>query len=172
MSKLRRLSALLVFASVAVAGGTNAAFGETPLPPRPPVGVGSDRPIHFTLSPKHPVSSGVRTGASAGGVIVCDLQINNPHNSSHVFGTVNVVAKITCSSQVAVSVTAYLYPPVPYQPIRGATGRGTTTASSNAAKACTNGTYQGYATATVAIPAGYSGPSSASGYGNAINIIC
>jgi len=173
MSKLKTLSALLMIASVTLAGGAKPAFGGTTLPPRPPIGVGSDRPIHITLSPQRALRSPARVGASAGGVIACDLRIDNPHNSGHVLGTVNVEAVITCSSQVSsLSVTAYLYPPVPYAPVRGATARGTITAKSNAAKSCTNGTYQGYARATVVIPPGYTGPTSASGFGNAIKIIC
>lgn len=133
-----------MIASVTLAGGAKPAFGGTTLPPRPPIGVGSDRPIYITLSPQRALRSPARVGASAGGVIACDLRIDNPHNSGHVLGTVNVEAVITCSSQVSsLSVTAYLYPPVPYAPVRGATARGTITAKSNAAKSCTNGTYQG-----------------------------
>lgn len=50
----------------------------------------------------------VRSGTSAGGAspadavtITCTLQQNNPHESTHVPGTVNAIARVDCTAPVA-----------------------------------------------------------------------
>jgi hypothetical protein len=57
------------------------------------------------------------------------------------------------------ALTAYIYPPTPYAPVKGTTATGTKSVSANAAASCEytsqSGTWAGYATLTVDFPPGY-----------------
>lgn len=110
----------------------------------------------------------------ADSVITCTVAVDNPHNSGHVFGTVNVVARASCTAAVPqVSITAYLYPPVPYATVVGPTNSGTISVSSNAARSCSNGNWQGYGYMSVTFPPGYNPPTGSAGkFSPVISITC
>jgi hypothetical protein len=92
----------------------------------------------------------------AAATITCTLVVNNPHNSTHVPGTVNVVATVSCTRAVA-SIDLFVA-------LGDDNGRssgeedyntGSASLSENTSLACENGTYEGTAETTVTWPAGY-----------------
>ena len=89
-------------------------------------------------------------------VITCDIAIYYPHKSTHVPGTINVVATINCSALVAsLDLDVYLY--------RSSTlvGDGSNhleawaSIQANAYSGCTSGSYHGEAFGFIVFPAGY-----------------
>jgi hypothetical protein len=130
--------------------------------------------ITFTFA-KTPVKGRVTPDATI--TIVCSLKVNDPHNSHHFPGTVNVTATATCYGGVmaSLSLRVYLYPPVPYATAVGplATVAPGASISSNAATAaCTAGNYQGYAYLTGTPPPGYAGKTAGGTFGPTVNINC
>ena len=126
--------------------------------------------------PLSSVTSTSLAGAASGGV-VCSLELDYPHNSTHVRGTVNVVARVVCSSPVSsISLSPQLYPPVPYAPIAGTPVivADTSSAQANAASTfCTNGTWQGWASWSVVFPPGDTPPTgSGAAFGPTAPITC
>lgn len=112
---------------------------------------------------------------AVGDVITCIPNVEYPHNSSHVNGTVNVVVTIGCTKVVPeISIRAALY----FNGLLGAesTGHnvfGNNFAQDNAAVPCQNGTYQGWMSYVVFFPPGYTPPTgSSSGFGAAVTITC
>ena len=120
---------------------------------------GSTWTVVATVS-SSPLSSATSTSVAGAtsGEIVCHLELDNPHNSSHGTGTVNVIARVLCTSPVSsISLSPKLYPPVPYAPIAGTPDNvaNTSSAKANAASTfCTNGTWQGWASWSVVFPPG------------------
>jgi hypothetical protein len=100
------------------------------------------------------------TASAAETVITCSIRVDNPHNSHHVTGTVNVTAVVDCNMAVpAMSLAVELY--------RGSVrdGKETFTATNtkelegNAANAvCVAGSYRGAAAADVQAPPGFTPP--------------
>jgi hypothetical protein len=108
-------------------------------------------------------------------MIFCKLNTDQrPHDSGHVDGTVNVVETAECTPGTQkITVTAYLYPPVPYVTVTGKPGYGRLTAKSNAARPCTPGKYQGYGYVTFDFPPGYSPATISAGrFGPTADIRC
>lgn len=98
--------------------------------------------------------------AAAQTTITCTLQIDNPHSSSHVPGTVNVVARWTCTAPVTsleISVQLFL------NGVEVASGAndnaGQAFLQANAATTCVPGEYSGTASGTVVFPPGFEPPS-------------
>jgi hypothetical protein len=88
--------------------------------------------------------------------ITCTLAVQNPHNSTHVPGTVNVVSTIKCTSAVSyldMNVGLYL------EGVHVASGSNdasdTASLQANAATNCVSGSWSGGATGAVTYPAGY-----------------
>lgn len=105
--------------------------------------------------------------------INCWLTIDNPHNSSHVNGNVNVVSHISCDGAMT-SLT------LDTKLLRGgvqvASGHaqiaGSPFLNGNAAKACVNASYQGTAHGSLVPPLGYVGPASGDVNTPVISITC
>jgi hypothetical protein len=98
--------------------------------------------------------------AADASAITCTLAIQNPHNSKHVSGTVNVVATWTCDAPVSsLSMAVALY--FEGAPVRRATFRnaGQPSLQGNAAFPCAPGNWQGRAVGTVVFPPTYDPPS-------------
>lgn len=99
------------------------------------------------------------TNAAAQTVISCTLAIQNPHNSTHVIGTVNVVATWTCTepvSSLAMTVSLFLDGVLVAQ--MSFSNAGQAFLQGNAAQTCVPGAYFGQATGTVVFPPGYDPP--------------
>ena len=71
-----------------------------PLPRPPAIGSVQSSTPHLSLS-SHSRSTGLGPDFAVGGVINCYLNVQNPHSSSHVPGTVNVAATVNCDADVA-----------------------------------------------------------------------
>ncbi len=119
-----------------------------------------------------PASDATAAGSTS---IDCVLNVQNPHNSSHVGGTVNVVARVTCTSPVeSITVRAALYRNGALVKDSGPSTRtGVASYQNNAAVSCVSGRYQGWGSNVIQYPPGYT-PSSTSGtaVGNAVDITC
>ena len=115
---------------------------------------------------------GLRTSTGPGGAspqagssITCTISIDNPHKSTHVPTTVNVVSHWNLRCDRAEANTRHQAVP------RSATSRfGTfrgervpSVLNGNAAASCVNGQYLGEATGTVVFPLGYNPPSGSAG---------
>jgi hypothetical protein len=102
-------------------------------------------------------------GSAASGpfaiVIVCSISVQNPHPSSHVGGTVNVIARTQCSAPVASleMVMALARNGVIVGQATNANG-GSSSLQNNVAVRCVSGTYQGAAEAGIVFPAGFVPP--------------
>ncbi len=100
-------------------------------------------------------------GLTSGNVITCVLQVNNPHQSSHVLGAVNVTATWTCTEPVSyLSLTVDLF----WQGLQYASGTaeagGRAYIQGNAATGCIPGYWHATASGTVVFPPGYQPQSS------------
>jgi hypothetical protein len=107
--------------------------------------------------------------------IVCTPNVQNPHNSSHVHGTVNVVVTLACTSAVTkIGIRAALYRNgLLVKDSHEKDFFGARFAQNNAAEPCHNATYQGWMSYIVVFPPGYVPPTgSSSGFGNAVRITC
>lgn len=108
-------------------------------------------------------------------VIVCTGNVQNPHKSSHVPGTVNVVVTLACTASVPqINIRAALYRNGLLVKDSGQkTVNNSSFAQHNAAVPCQNGTYQGWMSYGVLFPPGYVPPTGAgSGFGNSVSITC
>jgi hypothetical protein len=91
--------------------------------------------------------------------ITCTLQVQNPHNSSHVKGTVNVVATIGCTAPVSgLAIAVGLYRNGTLVSTGSNSNVGSASIQANAAIACTTATYTGAADGAVIFPPGYEPP--------------
>ena len=94
--------------------------------------------------------------AQTSDTITCALQVNYPHLSTHVPGTVNVTASTTCTAPVTyINMKVGLYYNGTLVTQNSFSGYNTTEVDGNAAAPCQNGTYTGAATAAVTFPPGY-----------------
>lgn len=109
------------------------------------------------------------TEASSGllDTIACEIKAHNPHKSSHVPGSINTSATLSCSSNVsALSMSVSLWredPGVGWRVVQTGSnsnaGRNVLQASSGGFVACETGKfYQGTAAGTITFPPGYSPP--------------
>lgn len=115
------------------------------------------------------------TVSGARAAITCTPQVQYPHKSTHVPGTVNVVVTLSCTAPVSgINIRAALYRNGALVRDSGQkTVSGTSFASHNAAEPCHNATYQGWMSYGVAFPPGYVPPTGASsGFGPVVNITC
>lgn len=113
--------------------------------------------------------------ALAEDVITCTPNVQNPHNSTHVGGTVNVVVTLSCTGVVPyISIRAALYRNGALVKDSGAKAvYGSSFAQNNAAVTCSSATYQGWMSYYVEFPPGYSpATGSSSGFGNSVYITC
>lgn len=112
---------------------------------------------------------------TAAAVIVCTPNVQNPHNSTHVPGTVNVVVTLSCTAPVrSINIRAALYRNGLLVRDSGQrTVNNSSFAQHNAAVPCQNATYQGWMSYGVLFPPGFVPPTgSGSGFGNVVSITC
>jgi len=113
--------------------------------------------------------------ATAADTIVCTPTVQNPHKSTHVPGTVNVVVTLSCTQPVpGINIRAALYLNGLLVKDSGQkTVNNSAFAQHNAAVPCQSGTYQGWMSYGVLFPPGYVPPTGASsGFGNVVSITC
>jgi hypothetical protein len=101
-------------------------------------------------------------------VIVCHLKVDNPHKSTHVNGTINVQATLSCTglNPAYSSVTVQLYKivctpgcnAVAYGNAGSASGTYKQSITANSSGPCTSGQYHGSAYGYVQAPPGVSPP--------------
>lgn len=113
--------------------------------------------------------------ADASAVIRCEGQVQRPHNSTHVPGTVNVVVTVSCTARVPqITTRAALYKNgqlVNQSALR--TQSNTAGGQNNAAVRCSPGNYRGWMYFKVVFPPGYQPPtSSTNGFGQEVPISC
>lgn len=145
---MKRILTALLGVTIALAVATSANAGAPPAPT-------TDGPPTVTVTAT-PQATG---RASVESVITCTLQINNPHKSTHVPGTINVTATWGCSSIVAeLDIEIYLYLGGILVGDGSSSGEATANLQANAYSGCTSGTYQGIADGRVVFPAGYTPP--------------
>ena len=162
----RRLSVILALAAVFAAVGVLTASAGADSSPGPTV-------ITFSATKASPPTSPV-VGASPQATITCNLTIDDPHKSTHVPETVNVVSHVTCDNVVSsISITTKLFRGGIQVASSNSFGAEVFMLNGNAAANCVNGEYGGTADATVVFPPGYEPPSE-SGHvaSSVVNITC
>lgn len=108
-------------------------------------------------------------------VITCTIATHNPHHSSHVPGTINVVSQVSCSAPVAsINGGVALWRNVT---TLAATGGNSNVLSAslqmNAATPCVSGSYDAFGTAVIVFPAGFQPPTGEVGaWSNVVNLTC
>jgi hypothetical protein len=118
------------------------------------------------------------TAAAASSPTTCVPNVQNPHKSGHVPGTVNVVVTVTCTATVReIAVQAALYRQNPadglwYLQSASDVKRYYNTAfgQNNAAAPCQDGNWVGWMNYNVTFMSGYSAGDS--GFGNQVAITC
>jgi hypothetical protein len=101
--------------------------------------------------------------------------VQQPHKSTHVPGTINVVAVVACTSRVpSLAVRVALYRNFRLVKMSATRSfRNTRLGANNAAVACRNGRYRGVAVFAVVFPAGFTPPTAVGrGGGDARRITC
>ncbi|MBT2385885.1 hypothetical protein [Streptomyces sp. ISL-11] len=174
MRTWRMAAAAASMAVLAFAGGTSpaGASGVMAADPSAPATVPAGR----APDPGGSVEAGKSgSDADASAVIRCEGQVQRPHNSTHVPGTVNVVVTVSCTAPVPqITTRAALYKNgqlVNQSTLRTQTN--TRTAQNNAAVRCSPGNYRGWMYFKVVFPPGYQPPtSSANGLGQEVSITC
>jgi hypothetical protein len=126
-----------------------------------------------TLPPS--VTSGTATTSfTPDDVITCTVNVQNPHNSSHVHGTINTIATILCTGameELAQSVGLYYADKLVGQSYNSNTGSPSLTG--NFATACKTGFYTGASAWLEVPPPGYEPPySEGVDYSNTVYIDC
>ena len=97
---------------------------------------------------------------SAQTTITCTLTIDNPHQSTHAPGKVNVVSKLTCTAPMSsVSMTVTLYRNNAPVGQNSCSNAGNPALRCNAAAPCVKGSYVGTSTGTAVAPPGFKPPS-------------
>ena len=112
--------------------------------------------------------------SGGGGVtITCTATANNPHDSSHVGGTVNFVGSVSCTAPVAsLKLTLSLYWDGYLQASNIKSNAGFASISNNVAAPCTSGGWQGTTYASVVFPPGFSPASGVISDSNVKSISC
>ncbi|MCD9141135.1 hypothetical protein [Streptomyces albireticuli] len=171
--RVRRMTVAAAAAVLALLGGTSpATAGGTATDPSAPATVPRNAPD----DPGGSVEAGKSgSDADAQAVIRCTGQVQRPHNSTHVPGTVNVVVTVSCTAPVQeITTRAALYKNgqlVNQSALR--TQHNTASAQNNAAVRCSPGNYRGWMYFKVVFPPGYNPPTaSANGFGQEVPISC
>lgn len=138
----------LVVLVIFVLFGAQAVFAQgEPAPPLPP-----DTEISGSVFLLESVSGDMHPNALAPNPIGCYGQTDAPHNSSHVTGTINVVARTVCPginvTTIHVDTILYRFNGATYVavgPFSPNTASGASSVSTNSATTgeCVPGTYQG-----------------------------
>lgn len=120
-------------------------------------------------------ASSATKGYGAADVIVCTPNVQHPHKSKHVGGTVNVVVTLTCTKAVPlIKIRAALYRNghlVKESGVKAVHGR--SFAANNAAVRCRSARYRGWMSYFVQFPPGYvPRTGSSSGFGDSVRIRC
>lgn len=158
-----------VLAMAVHSGSASAVQLPIAAPPPPGEDAGSPAPVEVYFAPPPSDDPSISRTYS------CAAQVNNPHNSTHVRGTVNTVVRVVCNARMSyISVRAAVYynhgfaKQSPSKTVYNAS-----VASTNVAVPCRPGRYRGYISTYIQAPAGFS-PSSArpSGFGNVVNLSC
>lgn len=111
----------------------------------------------------------------------CTLNVQNPHASGHVKGTINVVAVVTCdipagALRLAVNLIRISPNNKQWAAVPTATNTGERRIQNNAATSCSQGpgNFQGWAWATLTPPPGYqlSGSPDIKQYGKTLSVAC
>jgi hypothetical protein len=107
-------------------------------------------------------------------VITCAITVQNPHKSSHVPGTVNVISRVQCTAPVAgIAEAVGLYRNLALVSSNSASNTGVAALQVNTTTPCVNGNYDALGLATVYFPPGYSPPSGSIGaWSNMVTITC
>jgi len=158
------VAGMMLAGSLALVGATAGPAGAAGR------GASGLTPASASAQPNHS-----RHALAADSVITCTPNVQNPHNSTHVGGTVNVVVTLSCTSAVPyISIRAALYRNGALVKDSGAKAvYGSAFAQNNAAVTCSSATYQGWMSYYVEFPPGYSPASGASsGFGNSVYITC
>jgi hypothetical protein len=162
---------VLVIGAAASANAASSAAPVTQSVAPVAIGGGSATAARQILA----ITSAPSGTVTAANVIVCRPNVQNPHNSSHVRGTVNVVVTLKCTAAVRqINIRAALYFNGRLVKQSGQrTFNNTGSAQNNAAVPCRNGTYQGWMSYGVLFPPRYVPPTGAgSGFGRAVRITC
>jgi hypothetical protein len=156
--------------------GAAPAVASPDIQPTPPA------PSAAALVPVDPASDLIAaspsTAAAASSPTTCFPNVQNPHESTHVPGTVNVVVTVTCTEPVReIAVQAALYRQDPADGLwylQGAsdvkTYYNTTFGQNNAAAPCQDGNWVGWMNYNVVFMSGFSAGDS--GFGNQVAITC
>ncbi len=111
---------------------------------------------------------------SPNSVITCTVNVQNPHNSSHVHGTVNTISTIACTgamSELAQYVGLYYNNVLVGE--KSYSNSGVASLTGNFATPCKSGTYVGASSWLEVAPPGYYPPSdSGVAYSNVVTITC
>lgn len=156
-----------------------AAVGSSPLaqaasaPPAPAQTVQTYTGSETTTSPSPDIVP----------AIVCNLKVDNPHNSGHVAGKINVEATLSCKglNPAYSSVTVQLYKivctpncnAVAYGAAGSASGTYKQSITANSAGSCTPGQYYGAAYGYIQAPPGVNPPTGhLEAAGRTVSITC
>lgn len=106
--------------------------------------------------------------------ITCSYNVNYPHRSGHVPGTINVTANTSCSAPVSsISMDVGLALDWTLVGAQRFSNSGKSFLDGNAAVPCVSGYYRGIATTTVVFPPGYNPPTgSGTVLSPEVSIIC
>ncbi|MEU7134879.1 hypothetical protein [Streptomyces sp. NPDC046261] len=172
MRTWRTAAAAASMAVLALIGGTSpaAARRADPDPSAPPTAPAGQGPVGGNAEAGKSGSD-----ADARAVIRCTGQVQRPHNSTHVPGTVNVVVTVSCTAPVPeITTRAALYKNgqlVKQSTLR--TQRNTASGQNNAAVRCSPGNYRGWMYFKVVFPPGYRPPTgSGNGLGQEVALGC
>ncbi|MFV8131876.1 hypothetical protein [Streptomyces syringium] len=176
--RVRRMAVAASMAVLALLAGTSPATGRgaDAADPSAPATVPAGQGRGALDDPGGAVEAGKSgSDADAAAVIRCEGQVQRPHNSTHVPGTVNVVVTVSCTAPVPeITTRAALYKNgqlVNQSTLR--TQHNTRTAQNNAAVRCSPGNYRGWMYFKVVFPPGYNPPTgSANGLGQEVPISC
>lgn len=113
-----------------------------------------DRPSSVAITATRSRDSEGSTGPSAlTDSIVCELQINNAHKSTHVPGTINITATWSCTAPVSsLAIAITLYRNDIYVSEGSNSNSGSSSLQANAYNGCDTGSYQGVAIGNVTFP--------------------
>lgn len=166
MKPYRRLAAALFTAAIGAAIALQPATSAAASAPE------IDRNAVVTITSTAPGTDGAGTQQ----VISCSIATHNPHHSSHVPGTINVVSQVTCTAPVAsITGTVALFRDIT---TLAATGSGSNAGMAflqmNAATStCVSGLYDAFGSATIVFPPGFNPPSGQIGaWSNLVSLTC
>jgi len=177
---LRWVSAPLVLATVLIALPLASGVADAATkPPMSPAGVSTGTK---TVGVFHFPAAAVRGKAplvTSQADIICYLNVQNPHKSTHVPENVNVVATVSCNlppAALALTVALYYWTGSSWVLV-GIPGQvvnyGRSFIQANSATTCRNGLYEGAAAAEAVAPPGYVPPVAyADGYSAPVPVTC